>query len=184
MKLHKLNFMAFVAVALFVSSNANADLLYQFTTGSSQFGMVSTYDNSNFVYVQVSTEQVGTTHLVYATYTPATGYSYWNGAIPASAVTTTGITEMNINIDTCTVVANTACGLIDLTITKDAADSPLINTGVSQYAVDRVLYQTAGSTTSYTADAVGFVNGIAVNTTTRAWMGRYSNVTVTVAAGN
>ncbi|MDH5178146.1 MAG: hypothetical protein OEZ39_01910 [Gammaproteobacteria bacterium] len=181
--MHRLKLTAALAVALF-SSNVSADLLYQFTTGSAQFGLISSFDAGNSVYLQIGTEQTGKTHLIYATYTPTDGLKYWNGVIPAEAVTTTGLTEMNINIDTCTVSPTAACGLVNLTITKDAASTPLINTGVSQSSFDRVLYQTAGSTTSYTADANGSVNGVAVNTTSRAWIGRYSNVTVTVAAGN
>lgn len=185
MNLNNPNIFAVVTFALLGSSVARADLMYQYTTGSAESAMISSYEAGNSVYLNVGHEGVsGKTHLVYATYTPDTGYHYWNGMIPTSAITTTGITEMSISIDTCTIMANSACGIVDVTVSKDVATTPLINTGVSQSMYGGVLYQTAGSYTTYTADAAGFVNGIAVNTTTRAWIGRYNNVSVTVSSGN
>lgn len=173
------------ALAILVSMNAKADLLYQYTSGSGTGAMVSQFTAGTSVYLNIGHEDLsGNTHLIYSTYTPESGYYYWNGMVPASAVETTGISSMRINIDTCTVQANAACGLVDVSFTKDPASTPLINTGVSQMMYGGVLYQTAGSYTTYNADAIGSIRGIAFTSTNRAWLSRYSNVTVTVTSGN
>lgn len=185
MKMNKLTTLAFVAATLIGSTTANADLLYQYNSGNGTSAMISTFDAGNSVYLNIGHEGVsGKTHLIYSTYTPSSGYLYWNGIIPASAIETTGVNSMSINVDTCAVQATYACGVVDVTVIRDAASVPLLNSGLSQMMYGGILYQTAGSFTTYTADASGTVNGLSFSTTNRAWIGRYNNIAVTVSSGN
>lgn len=182
-----------VALALTAAStvvNAAPALVDQFSVNSdfASFGQYSETDGSS-ASATIYTEGTGPDQVTYLrsfVFGGPTGGAIYYGPIPNSAVTLHGSDSMSVNFDTCTAGYYTSgtCGLVDVTITKDAGVKPVIFNGVSHQTWGDVLYQTAGNMTFRQATVTGVVHGVVLTTGSQASMGTYKNVTITVTKGN
>lgn len=188
----KLNVLC-VALALTAAStvaNATPTLVDQFKVNSdfASFGQYSAADGSS-VSATIYTEGTGSNQVIYLrsfVFGGPTGGAIYDGPIPSSAVTWNGTDSVSVNFDTCTAGYYTAgtCGLVNVTVTKDAGVKPVILNGVSHQTWGDVLYQTAGIMTFRQATVTGVVHGVVLTTDSQAWMGTDNNVTVTITKGN
>jgi len=182
-----------VALALTAASTvvtAAPAVVDQFTTVNSDFAFFGQYSETDgsSVSVNVYTEGTGPDQVTYLrsfVFGGPTGGAIFYGTIPNSAVQITG-TSVAVNFDTCTAGYYTSgtCGLINVTVTKDAGTKPMIFNGVYKSTWGDVVSQTAGLMSFEKATVTGIVHGVVLTTGSDAWMGRYNNVSVTVTKGN
>ena len=170
-----------VFLFLFIISNAHAELVYQYHS-SGQFGQ--TWGGNAGINVSVDGSGVNRiARLVYYAYSELSGYHFWYGEIPATAVRTTGVSSMAVTIDTCSVNNSSGCGYVDVSIATDEPASGWVYTGVNNYSWGDMRYQTIGNSQVRFSSAVGTVNGISVSSDNAA-IGTYNNVDVSVSIGN
>lgn len=122
-------------------------------------------------------------------------YERWQGVIPNNAMSINGVASASISVDTCTLTAGfssaNGCGVVELTVTKDPLAFGSTSAGAYAYNYGGLIMQYAGSWTTHNSTAVGSVNGINIDTAlnsafgaSRAVIGKYTNVSVTVTTGN
>jgi hypothetical protein len=190
MKLNKiLSTVTIAAAGLAINSAANAALIDQYTTASSDFAQV--YQNG--VSVNLTVEGAGvnrTVHMSVSRYVYGDGFTYWSGTIPADAVVDNGIASTTVNVDTCGLtetvsIGDLACGPVNMTFTKQ--DYLWKTNGVTQYSYGDISYQLIGGISTFSAAASGTVETGGVDTNidaTNATMGKYTDVSITVSTAN
>lgn len=168
----------FTIISLSFSFTAQAELIDQYTTTNSEYAQV--YKNGTSV--NLSIEGAGISQVITLShYNYLTGY--WRGVVPATAVTVNGVASIAVNIDTCALTATSRfgaapCGLVDVTFNK--GDYLWKTNGVRQYTWGNTIRQYVGGISTFSASTVGTVNGVVVDSN-RAYIGRYTNVTVIVS---
>jgi len=167
--------------SLIMVSNAFAGEVYQFVSNG-QYGQ--TWGGNAGINVSVDGSGVNqVARLVYYAYSQETGYFFWYGEIPASAVTMTGVASMHVQIDTCTISTLSGCGYVDVAINTNEPASGWVYTGVWQYSYGAMSVQYVGNSQVRFSSATGTVVGIPVSETNAA-IGKYNNVSVSVSLGN
>lgn len=115
-------------------------------------------------------------------------YKYWGGEIPADAVTVNGINSISVNINTCTVLSNIGCGLVDVTMTTLAGyENFRTRTGAWNYTTPYATFNYVGHLHDRYADVAGTVNGYPLNITGPSWnsiVSQTSELSVSVFIGN
>ena len=169
---------------LLFTSVAHSEVIDQLVS-SGQYGQASANYGGDIGWASATVSVDGngvnrTAHLFHVSYSPATNYNYWSGNIPANAVTVKGVNSISVNIDTCTVQYIAGCGPVSLTVTTDQPASGWIDNGVIQYDWDGVIYREAGARQVRFSSATGSVHGVPLDTT-RAYMGKYNEVSITVS---
>ena len=169
-------------VALMAASlSAKAELAYQFTTAGANHASVGARTPAGNVSLWLYQEGAGpgqTTQLLYYV-SDGQGFQRWQGEIPAAAVTTTGVNNMHVEVDTCTIAPTSGCRYVNLTWNKTPSQV-IVGNLTSHTADDGTIYQTAGVITTYSASAVGTVGAVTVDGSPNASIGTVTNVTVTV----
>jgi hypothetical protein len=177
---------AIVTGALIMSSTAQAGLIDEFTTASSEYAQVYTHSTG----VGVTIEGAGVNRVVklyVSNYTSGTGSSYWEGVVPNDAVVDNGINSISVNIaNTCDYTASATygsayCYAVSATFTK--SDYLWKTNGVIQYTWDGIIYQIIGGISAFSASVTGTVNDTDISTP-RAYLGKYTDVDVTVSTVN
>ena len=180
-----LNTITLGTVALALNSAAQAGIIDQSTTSSAGFSQV--YQNGTSVNLTIEGAGANrTVNLAISSYTYGVGSTYWSGEIPADAVVVNGIAQVSVNVDTCTLEPKVSygdypCGMVDMTFTK--ADYLWKTNGVTQYTYGDITYQLIGGISTFSAAASGTVRGVEINAT-NAYMGKYTDVSITVSTGN
>jgi len=152
---------------------------------SGQYGQASANNTGDIGWAAatVSIEKNGinrTAHLFHVSSSPSTGYNYWTGNIPVDAVIVNGVNSISVNIDTCSVNYIAGCGPVYLTVTTSEPATGWIDNGVRQYDWNGVIYREAGARQVRFSSATGSVHGVPIDTT-RAFMGKYNDVSITVS---
>jgi len=130
----------------------------------------------------------------YGAYGPIFTYERWAGVIPNEFISTDGVAKATINVDTCALQASyasaNACGLIDLTVTKDPLSFGSVGGGAYAYNYNGFIYQYSGAWSSHNSTAIGYVNGVAIDTAAnsafgaaRATIYKSTNSSVTILTG-
>jgi hypothetical protein len=176
-----------VFAVIFGTSVAHAAVVDQYVS-SGQYGSASANNGGavGWANATISTDGSGvnqTAHLFHVSYSPNTGYNYWSGDIPVEYVTVTGVASISVSVDTCTVNNVSGCGQVDLTVTTDEPATGWIDNGVREYDWNGVIYREVGARQVRFSSATGSVHGIPLNTS-RAFMGKFNEVTITVTTGN
>ncbi len=175
-----------VTGALLMSSAAQAGLIDEFTTASSEYAQV--YSHSTGVGVTI--EGAGVTQVVKLyvfNYISGVGSSYWEGVVPNDTVVDNGIDSITVNIaNTCDYTASATygsayCYAVDVSFTK--SDYLWKTNGVTQYTWDGIIYQIIGGVSTFSASVTGTVNDTDISTS-RAYLGKYTDVDVTVSTVN
>jgi hypothetical protein len=187
MKLSKiLSTITLAAAGLAINSAANAALIDQSTTADSEYAQV--YQNGTGINLTI--EGAGVTRVVtmaVSNYTYGVGFSYWRGVVPNDAVVEDGIASISVNIaSTCGLAATSTYGSnfcydVNATFTKN--DYLWKTNGVTQYTWGDIIYQIVGGISAFSASTTGTVNGVDISSS-RAYMGRYTNVNVMVTTAN
>lgn len=191
LKLKLLGAIAFTAL-LSTMSVAHAGLVDQYTTASAEFAQVS----ANGTSIGVTVEGAGTNQIVKVfvyNYTYGVGGNYWSGTIPNDTVVVNGIASISVNIpNTCDYPARStfgsdACFAVNATFTKN--DYLWKTNGVTRYGYGDLMWEIIGGIVTYSATSTGTVTsmGGTVNSdlgSTRAYMGKYTDVTVNVSTAN
>jgi hypothetical protein len=160
-------------------SLAQAEILNQMVSNGN---FASAYQGSTGF--TVTTEGSGVnqkTTLMVNTYTYGVGFTSWKGEIPASAVVMDGVSQISVNIDTCSINNDPGCGYIDATVTKDPLDGGWIINGASSTTYGDLTQTIAGVRQTHRANAVGTINGITLGAFARSFIGKDNNVTITVS---
>ena len=180
-KLMTLSGAAMIAL-MAANMSAKADVVYKFVTAGATDAHVGVpMSNGTGVALWVYQEGTGqgqTTQLLYYV-DDAQGFGRWQGVIPASAVTTTGVNSMHVEIDTCTIAPGAGCRYVNLTWNKTPGQAVVGNL-TSHTAFDGTIYQSAGVIQMFPATAAGSVGGVTVDGNANADIGNVNNVTVTV----
>lgn len=172
---------ALVLFTVGLSFTAQAELIDQYSTTSSEFAQV--YKNGTSVNLNIEgagiNQSISLSH-----YNTSTGY--WRGVIPASSVTANGIASISVTVNTCDYTALSSwgaapCGLVDITFNK--VDYLWKTNGVRHYTWGDTIRQYVGGISTFSASATGTVKGVSVDST-RAYMGKYNNVTIIVSTVN
>jgi hypothetical protein len=183
--------MAFTAL-LSTLSVAHAGLIDQSTTQSAEYTQV--YANGTAVGVTVEGAGVNQVVTMYVSnYTYGVGSSYWKGVIPNADVVVTGINSISVTVpDTCdsanttsTAYGSDYCFGVNATFTKN--DYLWKTNGVSQYTYGDLIYTIIGGIETYSATSTGTVThsaGTIDISSTRAYLGKYTDVTVSVSTAN
>jgi hypothetical protein len=172
---------ALVTIAAGISFAAQAELIDQYTTASSEFAQV--YKNNTSINMYIEGAGINQT-ISLSHYNTSTGY--WRGVIPASSVTVNGIASISVTVNTCDYIASSSwgtdpCGLVDVTFNK--ADYLWKTNGVSHYTWGDTIRQYVGGISTFSASATGTIKGVSIDST-RAYMGKYNNVAVVVSTVN
>jgi len=160
---------------------AKAGIVYQWVTAGATDAHVGAITPNGTAALWVYQEGTGkdqTTQLLYYVWGGQTS-GRWQGAIPASAVTTTGVNSMHVEVDTCAIAPGGACGYVNVTWNKTPGQAVVGNL-TSHTAYDGTIYQSAGVLQMFPATAVGTVVGVTLDDTANADIGKVNNVTVTV----
>ena len=192
MKSSKLVAALTIIASALVMSSAQAGLIDEYTTGSSEY--VQVYAHGTGVGATIEGAGVNRVVKLYVTnYTSGVGSSYWEGVVSNDEVVVNGIASITVNIpNTCDSTANTTvatygsetCFAVNATFTK--VDYLWKTNGVTQYTFGDLIYEYIGGISAYSATVTGTVtNSIGtVNadiSTPRAYLGKYTNVTVKVS---
>lgn len=151
-----------------------------------QFGYTPTADGWVAGSVSVyGTGQDKTAFMFHTSYTYADGYKFWRGNIPVEAVSQVGVSSIAVNVNTCDVepLNMPGCGPVSFTVTTDEPATGWIDNGVSSYSYNDFMYQAVGARQVRFSSAIGSINGSAFNTS-RAYMGVYNDVTISITVGN
>lgn len=167
--------------AMSLAVSANAGVIYHNVT-SGTYGQASGYTADGFAGVNISVNGTSTARLVTYSYTPAAGYKFWYGDIPASAVTVNGIKNISVQIDTCSVDPSSGCGYVNASFSMDPKGDGFTTTGSIHYTWDNVIVTVAGPTDVRSANATGFVNGVAIDGD-RAYIGKYTQSSIEIQTG-
>lgn len=177
---------AIITSALVLSSTAQAGLIDEFTTASSEYAQV--YANGTGVGITVEGAGVNQVVKMYVSnYISGVGSNYWEGVIPNDTVVVNGIDSITVTIaNTCDYVASATygtdyCYAVNATFTK--SDYLWKTNGVTQYTWDGILYQIIGGIEAFSASVTGTVNDTDISTT-RAYLGKYTDVDITVSTGS
>lgn len=168
----------FTIIALSFGLTAQAALIDQYTTTSSEYAQV--YKNGTSV--NVSIEGAGVNQVITLShYNYVTGY--WRGTVPVTAVTVNGVASIAVNVNTCDLPATSSfgaapCGIVDVTFNK--GDYLWKTNGVRQYTWGNTIRQYVGGISTFSASTIGTVNGVVIDST-RAYIGKYNNVTIIVS---
>lgn len=174
---------AFITGALVLGSSAQAALIDQYTTASSEFANVYAGGTGVNLYI----EGAGVNRVV--TLSVGSYPNYWKGVIPNTDVIDNGIASVTVNVpDTCDSTLTPSytygsdnCFTVNMTFTKGAY---LWKTnGVTQYSWGNFIYQVIGGISTFGASTTGTVNGVDM-TSSRAYMGKYTDVNVSVSTAN
>jgi hypothetical protein len=188
MKLSKiLSTITLAAAGLAINSAANAALIDQSTTADAEYAQV--YQNGTAINLTI--EGAGVTRVVtmaVSNYTYGVGYNYWKGVVPNDAVVDDGVATISVNIaNTCTDATTTAtygsdyCYAVNATFTKN--DYLWKTNGVTQYTWGDIIYQIVGGISAFSASTTGTVNDVDISSS-RAYIGRYTNVNIMVTTAN
>jgi len=185
--------MAFTAL-LSTLSVAHAGLIDQSTTQSAEYTQV--YANGTAVGVTVEGAGVNQVVKMYVSnYTYGVGSSYWSGVIPNADVVVNGINSITVTVANTCDTTNTAtvtygsdyCFGVNATFTK--VDYLWKTNGVTQYTYGDIIQTIVGGVQTYSATSTGTVTNSTgtVNadlSSTRAYLGKYTDVTVSVSTAN
>lgn len=173
---------AVVFALMAASLSAKAEVVYQFTTAGANHASVGTpWTPAGYTSLWLYQEGTGadqSTKLLYYV-RDAQGFGRWQGEIPASAVTMTGVSSMHVEVDTCAIAATSGCRVVNVTWGKTPGQA-IVGSFNQHTADDGTIYQSAGAITNFSASAVGTVGSITVDGTPNASIGTSTNVTVTV----
>jgi len=179
-------FSILITVASAMSSTARAGLIDEFTTASSEYAQV--YANSTGAGITIEGAGLNRVVKLYiSNYTYGVGSSYWEGVVPNDTVVDNGIDAISVDIaNTCDYAASATygsayCYSINATFTK--SDYLWKTNGVTQYTWDGIIYQIIGGISAFSASVTGTVNGVDISTP-RAYLGKYTDVDVTVSTVN
>jgi len=186
MKITKiLSAITLTAASLAINSAAQAATVDEYTTASAEFAQA--YNNGSAISLTIEGAGVNrTVTLAMSNYTYGIGSTYWVGTIPAESVVDDGIAQISVNVDTCLLTPRATygtdpCGLVDVTFTKN--DYLWKTNGVTQYVWGDIIYQIIGGVSTFSAAATGTVRGVDISTP-RAYMGKFTDVSVTVTTAN
>ena len=161
---------------------AEADVVYQFNSAGTTFGLAGVRTADGYFSLEVYQDGTGpnqVTHLLYYL-NDAQGFGLWEGTIPASAVTTTGVNSMHVAVDTCGLTTGYgSCRYVDVTWNKTPGH---IWSGslVQHTADDGTIYQAAGAMTFFPASGSGSVGSISTTNSTDWTIGTATSVNVTI----
>lgn len=186
------------SIALFAST-ANAEILDQYSTQDASYANVRQNNADGYVVADIYEEAAGLQKRKWLRLITiarnADGllkYERWQGVIPNDeAMSINGVARATINVDTCLLTASFAssngCGVVNLTVTKDPLAFGSTSAGAYAYNYGDFVMQYAGTWSTHNSTATGSVNGISIDTAanaafgaSRAVIGRYTNVSVTV----
>lgn len=190
----KLLVAAIATTPLAIVSTAQAGVIDQYTTASSEYAQV--YQNGTAVGVSIEGAGVSQVVTLYVTnYTSGVGSSYWKGTIPNASVVSNGINSISVNVpDTCDSTNVTSatygadyCYKVNATFNK--VDFLWKTNGVTQYTFGNIIEQIIGGVVTYSATSSGNVSTISGTvdvgiSSTRAYLGKYTDVSITVSTTN
>lgn len=194
-------FIAALSIALFAPV-ASAEVLETYSTQDASYATVTQNNSDGYVLVDFYEEGAGPTAStwlrVFSMTRNADGFltiERWRGVVPDAAMSINGVASASISVDTCSLTAaySTAngCGVVDVTVTKDPQAFGSTTAGAYAYNFGGLIMQFAGTWSTHNSTAVGSVNGITIDTAansafgaSRAVIGKYTNVSVTITTGN
>ena len=173
--------------AVVINTSAQAEVISQYTTSGV---WASSWTSTAAIQIDVNGNGVNREIYLYA-YSGTWGvdYKYWGGKIPADAVSVDGIHGVRVNINTCDVMYNDGCGLIDVTITSEPGyDNFRTRTGVTsiRYA-NGIILNRVGHLHDRFTNTSGTINGYPISIVAPNWasvMSKTNGMSVTVSTGD
>jgi hypothetical protein len=179
-----------LAALLSTLSTAHAGLIDEYTTASSEYAQV--YNNGTALGVTIEGAGVNQVVKLYVTnYTSGVGSNYWDGVVPNGMIVVNGLNSITVNVaNTCELTAiatygSDYCFAVNATFTKD--DYLWKTNGVTQYKYNDIIYQLIGYISAFSGTVTGTVSNASGNTvidSSKAYLGKYTDVTVEVSTAN
>jgi hypothetical protein len=180
----KLLGLLFVSAAM--GTSVQAEVLYQFNATGYQ-----TYSWSPQASIHLYVDGSGVNQTVYLfAFSGVRGvdYKYWGGIVPNDALQIQGISGIKVNVDTCEILNNDGCGLIDVTIDSEPGwENFRTSTGVTQYKYNDIIMTSVGHTHDRYTTTTGTINGYPIDIQAPNWnstISKTSEMSVRVETGN
>ena len=158
-KIQKLLGLLFVSATM--SAPVQAQVLYQFNATGYQ---TYSYSPQASIHLYVDGNGVNQTIYLFAFSDDGVDEKYWGGVVPKDAVLIQGIAGMKIYVDTCEVLNNSGCGIIDVTIdSAPGYDNFRTFTGVTQYKYNDIIMTSVGHTHDRYTTTTGTINGVPID---------------------
>lgn len=127
--------------------------------------MTYSWSLQSSIHLYIDGNGVNQTVHLYASSGRGVDYKYWGGVVPNDAVLIEGVSGIKVYVDTCTVLNNSGCGLIDVTIkTEPGYDNFLTYTGVRQYQYDNgTIITSVGHLKNHYTTTTGTINGVPID---------------------